>query len=75
MKVIKTKEYKLAYTSYDDQPNFIGRDTKNQGTTILTDPLPCSEDEIKDRWGRLEKGKKRRRKPGLSIDTMPQGSI
>ena len=70
MKVIQTKSYiKLAYTSYDDQPGFVNRDDKDQGSTLFFDPNPESEDNIKKKWT-----KKRKFRPQI-LEEMPKGSI
>jgi hypothetical protein len=59
--------------SVDDQPNFVNRDTKQEGDVLfLKDPCPDSEDEVKKRWVK-------KRKPAKDINNikeeMPKGSL
>ena len=70
MKVIQTKSYiKLAGASYDDQPGFINRDQKEQGSTLFLDPSPDTEEDIKKLWTK-------KRKLRLQVlEEMPKGAI
>ncbi|MFA5598972.1 MAG: hypothetical protein WDA06_00110 [Phenylobacterium sp.] len=66
MKIIKTNYFKIAYKSVDDQPNFINRDVKEQGSTLFLDS-PNDEASIVERW-------KKKKKKQIQ-EEMPKGNL
>lgn len=58
--IIQTKTFKKSYYSVQDQPTFKDRDMNRQKTVMFDlDKWPDTEDEIKAKWS---KGKKKRKK-------------
>ena len=74
MKIIFTSSLlsKKSYgPSVDDQPNFVNRDTKQEGDVLfLKDPCPDSEKEVKKRWKR-----KRKLVKDNVVEEMPKESL
>lgn len=73
MKIILTNLLKkTAYgPSVDDQPNFVDRNTKQEGDVMfLKDPCPESESDIKKKWI-----KKRKSNRTNVVEEMPKGSL
>ena len=64
--------------SVDDEPGFINRDRRDQGSTLYLDFTPDSEKDIQSKWG-LPRGKKKRRKKQRKkqrkIEEMPKSSL
>jgi len=72
VKIISSEQYtKISYMDYGNQPGFINRDVDEQGKVIFIDAFPPNKDQIKRRWKR--KGKLKRR--DKDAEEFPKASI